>query len=148
MGRRCFPTVAHGIPVSRQYPAGLLAHHPVHSILVFVTHSGVKTSGNSPTPKLVPILANRRRSYFCRHFRVSGGNGGSMIFRIKICSAKILCVSLFAFLLSPIAFGQGGVSTGDLRVTVKDPSGNVVTNAAVNVVDVNKGVERTATADG
>jgi hypothetical protein len=53
-----------------------------------------------------------------------------------------------ALLLSTLAFGQGGVATGDLHVTVKDPSGKVVTNAAVTVQDLAKGVERKATSDG
>jgi len=47
-----------------------------------------------------------------------------------------------------LAFGQGGVATGDLHITVKDPKGSVVTNAAVTVQDVAKGLERTATSDG
>src|ERR1700731_2274736 len=61
---------------------------------------------------------------------------------------KSFSVSLFCVLLSAIAFGQGGASTGDLHVTVKDPKGNAVTNATVTVGDVAKGVERTATGDG
>src|ERR1700676_4587098 len=61
---------------------------------------------------------------------------------------KSFSVSLFCVLLSAIAFGQGGASTGDLHVTVKYPKGNVVTNATVIVGDVAKGVERTATGDG
>jgi hypothetical protein len=61
---------------------------------------------------------------------------------------KTFSVSLFFALLSAVAFGQGGASTGDLHVTVKDPKGNVVTTATVTVGDVAKGVERTATGDG
>jgi Carboxypeptidase regulatory-like domain len=61
---------------------------------------------------------------------------------------KFFSVSLFFVSLSAIAFGQGGASTGDLHVTVKDPKGNVVANATVTVGDVAKGVERTATGDG
>jgi len=67
---------------------------------------------------------------------------------IKIRSVKTLFVSLLALLLSSIAFGQGGVATGDLRVIVRDPKGNVVTNATVTVGDVAKGLERTAIGDG
>jgi len=51
-------------------------------------------------------------------------------------------------LLTASAFAQGGAATGDLHVTVKDPKGNVVTNATVTVRDVAKGLERTATSDG
>jgi hypothetical protein len=65
-----------------------------------------------------------------------------------IRTAKAVFVSFFFLLLAAIAFGQGGVATGDLHVTVKDPSGNVVTNATVTARDVAKGLERTATADG
>src|SRR5271169_2481867 len=50
-------------------------------------------------------------------------------------------------LISQFALGQGS-ATGDLRVTVKDPKGNVVTNATVRVKDVAKGVERAGSGDG
>ncbi len=63
-------------------------------------------------------------------------------------SLKVFSVSIFLTLLSALAFGQGGASTGDLHVTVKDPKGNVVINATVTVGDVAKGVERTAPGDG
>src|SRR6202158_5811944 len=65
-----------------------------------------------------------------------------------IRSAKAVFVSFFFLLLAAIAYGQGGVATGDLHVTVKDPSGNLVTNATVTARDVAKGLERTGTADG
>jgi Carboxypeptidase regulatory-like domain len=57
----------------------------------------------------------------------------------------VLAISL---LLSAIAYGQGGVATGDLHVVVKDPKGNLVVDAGVTVRDVEKGLERTATSDG
>jgi hypothetical protein len=50
-------------------------------------------------------------------------------------------------LIAQFALGQGS-ATGDLRVTVKDPKGNVVTNATVRVKDVAKGVERAGSGDG
>ncbi|HVI07116.1 MAG TPA: carboxypeptidase regulatory-like domain-containing protein [Candidatus Binatia bacterium] len=60
---------------------------------------------------------------------------------------KVLCaLSLPAFLCS-FALAQGGVATGDLRVTVKDPKGNVITNASVTVSDPARGVVRNATGD-
>ena len=65
-----------------------------------------------------------------------------------IRTAKAVSLTFFVLLLSAVAFGQGGVATGDLHVTVKDPRGNVVTNATVTVRDVAKGLERTATGDG
>jgi hypothetical protein len=64
-----------------------------------------------------------------------------------IRTAKVFFVSLLILVLSSTALGQGGVATGDLYVTVKDPKGSVVTNATVTVRDVAKGLERTGTGD-
>jgi len=61
---------------------------------------------------------------------------------------RVVSVSLFVLLVSAMAIAQGGVATGDLHVTVKDPKGNGVTNATVTAQDVARGVERTATSDG
>jgi len=61
---------------------------------------------------------------------------------------RVASVSFFVLLLSVIANAQGGVATGDLHVTVKDPNGNVVTSATVTAQDAAKGLERTATNDG
>src|SRR5579862_2722670 len=61
---------------------------------------------------------------------------------------KDVCLCCLVMLLSAAGFGQGGVATGDLHVTVKDPKGSLVTNATVTVRDVAKGLERTATSDG
>jgi len=61
---------------------------------------------------------------------------------------QVVSLSFFVLLLSVFANAQGGVATGDLHVTVKDPKGNVITDAAVAVRDVARGVERTATSDG
>jgi Carboxypeptidase regulatory-like domain/TonB dependent receptor len=65
-----------------------------------------------------------------------------------IRTLKAVCVPFLALLLSAICFGQGGVATGDLHVTVKDPKGSVVTNATVTAQDIAKGLERTANSDG
>jgi Carboxypeptidase regulatory-like domain len=54
---------------------------------------------------------------------------------------------LFFSAFSLMAFGQG-VATGDLHVTVKDPGGNLVTNATVTVRDEGKAVERPAAGNG
>ena len=55
---------------------------------------------------------------------------------------------LFLFFFIPqFAFAQGA-DTGDLHVTVKDPKGNVVTNATVTVQDAAKGLDRVANSDG
>ncbi|MGD0990221.1 MAG: carboxypeptidase-like regulatory domain-containing protein [Candidatus Sulfotelmatobacter sp.] len=62
--------------------------------------------------------------------------------------ANISFVAIFVLLLSSIAFGQGGVATGDLRITVRDPKGGLVANATVTVNDLAKGLARTATGDG
>ena len=60
--------------------------------------------------------------------------------------AASLC--FFFLLLSAHGFGQGGAATGDLQVTVKDPKGNLVTNATVTAQDPAKGLERAANSDG
>src|ERR1700723_906623 len=67
---------------------------------------------------------------------------------------KLRYVSLFAvfpfvmfLLIAQFGFAQGA-ATGDLHVTVKDPKGNVVTNAVVTVKDVAKGLERAGSGDG
>ena len=65
-----------------------------------------------------------------------------------IRTVKTVAMSCLVLLLSTICFGQGGASTGDLRVTVKDSKGSLVTNATVTVRDVAKGVERATTSDG
>jgi hypothetical protein len=70
-----------------------------------------------------------------------------MICHTRIRNVKTFSVSLVVLFLSSIAFGQGGVATGDLHVTVKDPKGSLVTNATVTVSDVAKGLARTATGD-
>ena len=52
------------------------------------------------------------------------------------------CLAL-ALLLMSCALGMGqSVATGDLRVTVRDPKGNVVTNATVTAQDPARGVDR------
>ena len=65
-----------------------------------------------------------------------------------IRTVKAVSMSCLVLLLAAICFGQGGASTGDLHVTVKDAKGSLVTNATVAVRDVAKGLERTATSDG
>jgi carboxypeptidase family protein len=69
------------------------------------------------------------------------------------CAAQKTIFSLafavmLALLASTVAFAQGGSATGDLRVSVKDPAGNVVADATVTVRDEAKGLERAATPDG
>ena len=61
---------------------------------------------------------------------------------------KVVTVCFFALLTSAVAFAQGGVATGNLHVSVKDPKGSSVTNATVTAQNAAKGVERTATSDG
>jgi hypothetical protein len=65
-----------------------------------------------------------------------------------IRSAKTVFLTSCFLLVSALAFSQGGVATGDLHVTLKDPKGNLVTNATVTAQDVAKGLERTANGDG
>jgi len=63
-------------------------------------------------------------------------------------TVKAISVAFLVLLFSAVAYSQGGVATGDLHVSVKDPKGSSVTNASVTVHDIAKGVERTATSDG
>ncbi|HEY4783874.1 MAG TPA: carboxypeptidase-like regulatory domain-containing protein, partial [Chthoniobacterales bacterium] len=65
-----------------------------------------------------------------------------------IRTVKVVSIVSCFLLLSAIALGQGGVATGDLHVTVKDPKGSLVANATVTVRDTAKGLERVATSDG
>ena len=60
---------------------------------------------------------------------------------------QICVLTLFVTLSTSIAFGQG-VATGDLHVTVKDPTGSPVANATVIVRDQAKAVERPAGGNG
>jgi hypothetical protein len=60
---------------------------------------------------------------------------------------KICFLALLFLLFSSIAFSQGGVATGDLHITVKDPKGSLVPNATVTVSDIGKGLIRSATGD-
>jgi hypothetical protein len=65
-----------------------------------------------------------------------------------IRTAKAVTLSFVFLMLTAHAFGQGGVNTGDLRVTVKDPTGNMVANGTVIAREIAKGLERIATGDG
>ena len=60
---------------------------------------------------------------------------------------KVLLVASVVLLFASLVYGQG-VATGDLHVTVKDPQGNLVTNAAVTVRDQTQGIERPAASNG
>src|SRR5436190_7087756 len=60
---------------------------------------------------------------------------------------RMCILVLFVSAFSLAAFGQG-VATGDLHITVKDPGGNLVTNATVTVRDEAKAVERPAAGSG
>jgi hypothetical protein len=66
--------------------------------------------------------------------------------RTNIRTLQTFSFSLLILLLSSIALGQGGVATGDLHITVKDPSGNAVVNATVTVADVARARVATAPA--
>jgi len=65
-----------------------------------------------------------------------------------IRTGKPIFVALIVLLASAFALGQGGVATGDLHVTVKDPKGSLVTNAVVTAQNVAKGLERSGNGDG
>jgi Carboxypeptidase regulatory-like domain len=56
-------------------------------------------------------------------------------------TSKTLSVCLFLFATTLLSLAQG-VATGDLRVTVRDEKGSLVTSATVTVRNAAKGVER------
>jgi hypothetical protein len=60
---------------------------------------------------------------------------------------RLFCFTVMLLLVRQFAFAQGA-ATGDLRVSVKDPKGDAVTNATVTVRDAAKGVERAGSGDG
>jgi hypothetical protein len=62
-------------------------------------------------------------------------------------SLRLFFFAVIFLLVRQFAFAQGA-STGDLHVSVKDPKGNVVTNATVTVRDIAKGLERAGSSDG
>ncbi len=60
---------------------------------------------------------------------------------------RLFCFAVMFLLARQLGFAQGA-ATGDLHVSVKDPKGSVVTNAAVTARNVAKGVERAGSSDG
>ena len=60
---------------------------------------------------------------------------------------RLFFFAVLFLLVRQSAFAQGA-STGDLHVSVRDAKGSVVTNAAVTVSDVAKGLERAGSSDG
>ena len=64
---------------------------------------------------------------------------------MKIC--KLVSLAILVLWLSISGLAQS-VSTGDLHVTVKDPSGNLVANAKVVARNDEKGLERAGTGNG
>jgi len=67
---------------------------------------------------------------------------------MKVILPLLCCVVVLSAMMVPQFATAQGVATGDLHVIVKDPKGNVVTNATVTVSNAGKGVERTASGDG
>ena len=59
---------------------------------------------------------------------------------------RLIWFAFLVLLLAESAVAQS-VATGDLNVVVRDPKGNLVTNATVTVRDVAKGLERTGAGD-
>ena len=63
-------------------------------------------------------------------------------------TCKVVLLAFVCLALSIYCAAQGGAATGDLHITVKDPKGGLVPNAAVMVRDPAKGLERAGTGDG
>jgi hypothetical protein len=70
----------------------------------------------------------------------------SLSFSLSL-SLRFFFLAVFYLLIRQSAFAQGA-ATGDLHVSVKDPKGNVVTNATVTARDEAKGLERDGSSDG
>src|SRR5215510_10887576 len=62
-------------------------------------------------------------------------------------SINLLRVVLACLVLAGMAFGQGLGVSGDIKGTVTDPSGAVVSNAVVTATNVDKGIKRTVNTD-
>lgn len=62
-------------------------------------------------------------------------------------SINVLRVVLACLLLSGMVLAQGLGASGDIRGTVTDPSGAVVSSAVVTATDVDKGVKHTINSD-
>ena len=60
---------------------------------------------------------------------------------------NLLRIVLASLLLTGMVFAQGIGASGDIRGTVTDPSGAVVTNAAVTATDLAKGIKHTVATD-
>jgi hypothetical protein len=76
-------------------------------------------------------------------FRNLSGESREIFMKLML---KLLFATFVTVCLTTFALAQGA-ATGDLRVSVKDPTGKVVTNATVVAVDQAKGTARTAPAD-
>jgi Carboxypeptidase regulatory-like domain len=59
----------------------------------------------------------------------------------------LLRIFLACLLLTGMVYAQGVGASGDIRGTVTDPSGAVVTNANVTATDVDKGIKHTVATD-
>jgi len=59
----------------------------------------------------------------------------------------LLRIFLASLLLSGMVFAQGIGASGDIRGTVTDPSGAVVSGANVTATDIAKGIKHTVATD-
>jgi len=62
-------------------------------------------------------------------------------------SIHILRIFRASLLLTGMVFAQGVGASGDIRGTVTDPSGAVVTNATVTATDIARGIKHTVVTD-
>ena len=60
---------------------------------------------------------------------------------------NLLRIVLASLLLTGMVFAQGIGASGDIRGTVTDPSGAVVTSANVTATDIAKGIKHTVSTD-
>src|SRR5436309_755692 len=107
---------------------GRLARLPKckHILLAFRLRTDVKTS--EP-----PFISTK--SFVLRTTPAGHDAPGEFSRREKFMRTPRLALTfVILFILPSLLYGQG-IATGDLHVTVKDPGGNLVTNAEVTVRD-------------
>src|ERR1051326_566972 len=85
----------------------------------------------------IPSDETARQFLMLRHCNL----GGFMRF------VHLLRIFLASMLLSGMVFAQGIGASGDIRGTVTDPSGAVVTGANVTATDIAKGIKHTVATD-
>src|SRR5208283_3516389 len=132
----------HPPPVSLRHLAGnspyCLPKHPPVMYISAVSRANnvleVQPAGHKPRRLIPPSAAIMMRKLPGAPMKTSA-------------TLRLFCFAVMFLLVRQFASAQGA-ATGDLHVSVKDPKGNIVTNATVTVRDVAKALERVGSSDG